>query len=215
MFECVGGLTQDLTDENAELVSSRQLTAFSDFRIPTKSGDHVSLPDYCRYLEDYAKHFDLMEHISFNTRVVNVRRGPNNIGHIVHYVKKPLLGRTDSGLDAGSQPNTEQEGRNVGWCSQLDRTSNIVPFCRAEQYACDAVAICSGLHVEPNIPQIPGIEHFLNNGGETIHSSQYKTRSQVAGKRVLVLGCGETGMDVSYESIQAGAKEVTMCHRNG
>ncbi|KAJ3051195.1 hypothetical protein HK097_007842 [Rhizophlyctis rosea] len=193
----VGGTFRYRAYENAELVSSRQLTAFTDFRIPTKTGDHVSLPAYCQYLEDYATHFELWDHISFDTTVVKIRRGPGGVGHVVHYVKKPSMARTDSGL--------EREGNG-------DARANAE---HEERYACDAVAICSGLHVEPNIPQIPGIEQFYQNGGKSIHSSEYKTRSQVAGKKVLVLGCGETGMDVSYESIQAGATEVTMCHRNG
>ena len=76
---------------------------------------------------------------------------------------------------------------------------------------CDALAICSGLHVEPAVPEIDGVEAIP----ERLHSSQYKRRDQLAGKRVLVLGSGETGHDIAYEAIQAGAKEVVMCHRNG
>ena len=48
-----------------------------------------------------------------------------------------------------------------------------------------------------------------------MHSSSYKSRSQVAGKKVMILGCGETAMDLAYESCKAGAKEVTLCHRSG
>lgn len=49
----------------------------------------------------------------------------------------------------------------------------------------------SGLHVEPNVPAIPGIQHLR---GEALHSSQYKGRAQLAGQDVLIMGCGETGM---------------------
>lgn len=49
----------------------------------------------------------------------------------------------------------------------------------------------TGLHVEPNVPSIPGFENLR---GEAIHSSQYKGRAQLTGQDVLIMGCGETGM---------------------
>lgn len=58
-------------------------------------------------------------------------------------------------------------------------------------YDCSHIAVCTGLHVEPNIPTIPGIEHI---NGDVFHSALYKDRSQVAGRNVLILGCGETAM---------------------
>lgn len=48
-----------------------------------------------------------------------------------------------------------------------------------------------------------------------IHSADYKERSQLAGRKVIILGSGETGNDIAYESIKAGAKEVVLCSRGG
>ena len=95
-------------------------------------------------------------------------------------------------------------------------------------FDCSHVAVCTGLHVEPNIPAIPGIE---NVKGEAFHSSQYKKRAQLAGKDVLIMGCGETAMgmlharhsdkyrltypDVAYEAMKGDANSVTMCFRTG
>ncbi|EJP60954.1 dimethylaniline monooxygenase [Beauveria bassiana ARSEF 2860] len=39
---------------------------------------------------------------------------------------------------------------------------------RSLQWGCDTVAICSGLHVEPNVPEISGISHARR----VMHSSQ-------------------------------------------
>jgi dimethylaniline monooxygenase (N-oxide forming) len=75
----------------------------------------------------------------------------------------------------------------------------------------DAVAVCSGLHNVPFVPTWPGIESF---SGETIHSSQYKRKSMFEGKRVLVVGCGETAMDISYRAVQV-ASATGMSIRNG
>jgi len=51
----IGGTFRYRRYESAELVSSRQLTAFSDFRIPRSDkgvhGDHISLIDYVEYLK--------------------------------------------------------------------------------------------------------------------------------------------------------------------
>jgi dimethylaniline monooxygenase (N-oxide forming) len=96
-------------------------------------------------------------------------------------------------------------------------------------FDCSHIAICTGLHVEPNIPNIPGIEHIK---GEVFHSSSYKKRSQLTGRDVLVMGCGETAMgrqnstislqshtnvhiDIAYEAIKGDARSVTMCFRTG
>lgn len=84
------------------------------------------------------------------------------------------------------------------------------------------IALCTGLHVIPSIPDIEGIHHVLkarDSDGElkraAFHSVEYKSRSQLEGRRVMILGTGETGMDIAYEAAKAGAKEVVLCSRAG
>ena len=84
------------------------------------------------------------------------------------------------------------------------------------------VALCTGLHVLPSVPTIKGIEHVLvpQESDEKLqrtafHSINYKSRSQLAGRRVMILGTGETGLDIAYEAAKAGAKEVVLCSRAG
>lgn len=79
-------------------------------------------------------------------------------------------------------------------------------------YECSHIALATGLHVTPNIPLIPGIENIR---GSAFHSSCYKGRSQLEKRNVLILGCGETAMDIAYEAIKANAQTVTMCFRSG
>lgn len=87
----------------------------------------------------------------------------------------------------------------------------------------DYIAVCTGLHVIPSIPSIDGIEHVLKLRPSdepklirtAFHSVAYKTRSQLTGRRVIILGTGETGMDIAYEAAKAGAKEVVLCSRSG
>ncbi|GAA6029258.1 hypothetical protein JCM8097_003591 [Rhodosporidiobolus ruineniae] len=176
--DAIGGTFRYRGYEAAELVSSKQLTAFSDYRFPEDQGDHVSLPQFVAYLERYASHFKLWDDINLGSRVVSVRRGTGAKGHIVEVQKK------------GEEATI--------------------------QYRCKYLTIATGLHVIPQIPSLPGIEHVKSNPAkQVLHSSEYKERSQLAGKRVLILGTGETGMDLAYASIKAGAEEVVLCTRGG
>lgn len=85
--------------------------------------------------------------------------------------------------------------------------------------------MCTGLHVIPAIPEIPGIENVLKNTSleneksgikpRIYHSVDYKFRSELADRSLLILGTGETGMDLAYEAAKAGAKEVVLCTRGG
>ena len=50
--------------------------------------------------------------------------------------------------------------------------------------------------------------------GVALHSSEYKDKSIFKDKKVLVVGCGETGMDISYRAVQV-ASSCAMSIRNG
>ncbi len=80
---------------------------------------------------------------------------------------------------------------------------------RREQF--DAVAICSGIHRVAHIPVIEGMHQFA---GQIVHSSNYRTSSQVEGHNVLVVGAGESGSEIAAELAKAG-KHVFMTMRRG
>ena len=63
------------------------------------------------------------------------------------------------------------------------------------------VVIANGHHWDPIWPTYSG--HF---GGETIHSAQYKTPDVLVGKRVLVVGAGNSGCDIAVEAAQVAAR---------
>lgn len=79
-------------------------------------------------------------------------------------------------------------------------------------YHFDKVALCVGLVVqEPKIPQIAGIESFT---GQALHSNAYRRPKDFAGKRVVVVGLGNTGCDTAVDLI-GHASEIWMSHRVG
>ncbi|KIW04498.1 uncharacterized protein PV09_04255 [Verruconis gallopava] len=166
----IGGTFRHRTYQDAEMVSSRQLTTFSDFRVP-EAPDFLSTDEYCSYLELYCHRFQLWQHIKLCTPVMKLERVGES-GHLVTY---------------------EQDNQRKG-------------------YLCDAVAICTGLHDVPNIPDIQGMDGVPN----VMHSSQFKSREQFGtGKDVLILGTGETGMDIAHMAVTSDTKSVTLCHRDG
>ncbi|MEM6752060.1 MAG: NAD(P)-binding domain-containing protein [Cyanobacteria bacterium P01_C01_bin.38] len=69
----------------------------------------------------------------------------------------------------------------------------------------DFVVLCTGLHGQPNIPKIPGLEEFE---GELIHGSQYKTPEPFRDKQVLCLGLGESGIGINSEISSTAARTI-------
>ncbi len=63
----------------------------------------------------------------------------------------------------------------------------------------DAVVVANGHHWDPRWPEppFPGSDTF---SGEQIHSHSYTSESQLTGKRVVVVGMGNSGMDVAVDA---------------
>lgn len=59
--------------------------------------------------------------------------------------------------------------------------------------------IANGTLSEPNVPTFKG-----EFAGELIHASQYRKPSQFAGKRVLIVGAGNSGCDIAVDAIHHG-----------
>jgi cation diffusion facilitator CzcD-associated flavoprotein CzcO len=76
-----------------------------------------------------------------------------------------------------------------------------------------AVLVASGHHWDPRLPTpaIPGAETFP---GEQVHSHFYRTPEIFAGKRVVVVGIGNSASDVASESSQV-AEHTTLSVRRG
>jgi thioredoxin reductase len=74
----------------------------------------------------------------------------------------------------------------------------------------DAVAVCSGSNQNPHRPRFPGEETF---SGQVLHAAQYRRPDQFAGKRVLIVGAGESGADLVEEISQHAAETVLSLRR--
>ncbi|XP_069378426.1 flavin-containing monooxygenase 5-like isoform X1 [Paralichthys olivaceus] len=82
-----------------------------------------------------------------------------------------------------------------------------------ERHVFDAVICCAGHYTYPNMPlkDFPGIETFE---GKYFHSWDYKGPEDMYGKRVVVIGIGNSGGDIATEGSRV-AEEMYLSTRRG
>nr|XP_046248475.1 flavin-containing monooxygenase 5-like isoform X2 [Scatophagus argus] len=82
-----------------------------------------------------------------------------------------------------------------------------------ERHVFDAVLVCSGQYIQPAFPlsDIPGHETF---SGRCFHSWEYKDAHACRGKRVVVVGIGNSGGDIAVE-ISRSAEKTFLSTREG
>ena len=137
---------------STHLISSKCLTEYTDYPMPEEYPEYPSQQQAWQYLRDYAHHFDLYEHIEFETSVARL---------------EPV----DDHWNVKLADGTERIYRGV--------------------------VIANGHNWDPKWPEIPG-----EFDGQVLHSAQYKTPEILEGKRVLVIGAGNSGCDIAVESAQ-------------
>ncbi len=154
----VGGLWQIDNDnggvaayESLHLNSSRPLTQYPDYPMPSHWPDYPNHRLMAQYFDSFADAFGLREKVTFRTEVTRV---------------EPLAGG--------------------GWAVTTDDGAT-----RTYHH----VLVANGHHSVPKIPDFPGT--FT---GETMHAHDYRKDSVFTGKRVLVIGVGNSGMDLACDS---------------
>ena len=95
------------------------------------------------------------------------------------------------------------EPRDGGW----DLTAAGPDGEQTRWYA--GVVLANGTLAEPNIPSFPG-----TFAGELLHTSAYKSPSQLTGKRVLLIGAGNSGCDIAVDAVHHAAS-IDMSVRRG
>jgi cation diffusion facilitator CzcD-associated flavoprotein CzcO len=68
--------------------------------------------------------------------------------------------------------------------------------------------VCNGHHWARRFPEYPGVF-----AGEFIHSKDYKAPAQLAGKRVLVIGGGNSACDIASEAARVGSSACISLRR--
>jgi len=171
--------------------SARKLMSYRAFPMPEDYPDYPSHWQVARYFDDYADRFGLRERIAFETEVVKV---------------EPV---------AESQPRA----RGLNWpAGQATIAAGAWEVTvagpdgerRTERYG--AVLVANGHHWQPRWPEPPfaGEQGFE---GERMHVHHYREPDVLVGKRVLVLGIGNSAVDVAVESSRIAEKTFLAMRR--
>jgi isoprenylcysteine carboxyl methyltransferase (ICMT) family protein YpbQ len=167
----LGGLwtadADSAVSKNTHMVSPKSSQAFSDWPMPSEWADfpHHSLA--LNYLEHYATHHHLSEHIQYSRTVIKTQR-------VAHGV---MDGWEVTCADGSTQRYSD-------------------------------IAVASGCHNLPCMPRYPG--HF---SGQILHSKHYNGPEQLTGQRVLVVGAGQSAVDILCDAATVGAQVLHSTRR--
>ncbi|MEL6373484.1 MAG: NAD(P)-binding domain-containing protein [Pseudomonadota bacterium] len=75
-----------------------------------------------------------------------------------------------------------------------------VTFASGEARTYRSLIVCTGHHWDPRMPDLPGTFE-----GDMLHAKAYRGPEQLAGKRVLVIGGGNSGCDIASEAARVAA----------
>ncbi|KAL3525406.1 hypothetical protein ACH5RR_013778 [Cinchona calisaya] len=70
-------------------------------------------------------------------------------------------------------------------------------------FVCRWLIVATGENAIPTIPDISGLRDFQ---GKLLHSSNYMNGEEFKGSKVLVVGCGNSGMELSLDLCNSGAQ---------
>uniref|UniRef100_A0A8R7V3S4 indole-3-pyruvate monooxygenase n=1 Tax=Triticum urartu TaxID=4572 RepID=A0A8R7V3S4_TRIUA len=69
-------------------------------------------------------------------------------------------------------------------------------------YASKFLVLATSENVVGYVPEIVGLQSFPS---ETIHSSSYKSGNDYVGKSMLIVGCGNSGLEIAHDLVVHGA----------
>ena len=143
--------------ETTHIISSKWLSHYSDFPMPSDYPDYPSHREVLAYFQSYAKKFDLDRYIRFNSTVLKI-----------------------------------EKIENERWRLTLKESA-------PEEF--DYLLIANGHH---SIPRHPAWKDDF--AGQYLHSHSFKTNRGFEGKRILVVGAGNSGCDCAVETSRVAAR---------
>jgi dimethylaniline monooxygenase (N-oxide forming) len=168
------------------LTTSSLLTAWSDYSDGRESNPKFwTAEEYLEYIEAFAKKFDLLKHINFLHNVETICRHENG--------KWQVTVRGGYGC------------KNIFRCEDIPAD----PTAESRTLEFDGICVCAGTNNYASLPEFPGQALFK---GEIMHSEHYRSPERFRGQRVLIVGAGESGSDITNE-ISKTADKVAIAIR--
>ena len=176
------------TYDNMRFVSSSILSAWSDY---SDGQEHTptywTADEYISYCEKFAEKYDLLKHVHFCHQIEEIRKCSTNGKWLVtvqEVIPETKYKRCIKALATD---------KAIALATDLNRFSSEF----------DAIAVCSGANSDPVTPIFQGQDIFK---GEIIHSNDYLNPSRFEGKRVLIVGSGESAADIMNEVSKVALK---------
>ncbi|XP_004296833.1 PREDICTED: flavin-containing monooxygenase YUCCA10-like [Fragaria vesca subsp. vesca] len=94
------------------------------------------------------------------------------------------------------------EEANQKWKIEVKNTEVTDGVGSLQVYYADFLVIATGENSRPVTPELPGIETFKGN---VMHAQDYKCGASFKDQNVLVVGCGNSGMEISNDLAESGA----------
>ncbi|OIV98670.1 hypothetical protein TanjilG_23962 [Lupinus angustifolius] len=89
------------------------------------------------------------------------------------------------------------------WRIKTIRKSHLGNCLNEYDYICRWLVVATGENAEKVVPEFEGLEEF---GGNVMHACDYKSGQSYNGQKVLVVGCGNSGMEVSLDLCNHNAR---------
>ena len=169
-----------------ETNTSRDRTSFRVFPMTDAPAGYLEHSRLLGYFEDFADEFGLRDAFRFRTEVTRVR----------------LL------ESRGEGPDTDRDGIGEG---EAEVTVRDLDGGIGETRRYRAVLVASGHHWDARMPDFPGTFE-----GDVIHSRVYRNPEDpvpIAGRRVLVVGIGNSACDIGCEAAGVAARTLISTRR--
>ena len=115
------------------------------------------------------------------------------VAYLDHYARhfgiRPVFNTTVTSAEFSPKLNL--------WAVTAERNATTVHFTAT------SLVVATGENGEPITPLLPGHEHFT---GKTTHGKEYKNGAKYGHQKVLVVGIGNTGMEIALDLANFGAK---------
>ncbi|KAF8388691.1 hypothetical protein HHK36_025371 [Tetracentron sinense] len=191
--DSIGGVWKHCSYNSTKLQTPRSDYEFSDYPWPKR--DNSSFPSHIEildYLYAYARHFDVLKCVKFNSKVVEVR----------------FIGDRETLTDIGKVPweyGSLLAGQPVWDVAVKNNQSETIQW-----YSFEFIVVCIGKYGD--LPKMPVYPH--NKGpeifhGKVLHSIDYckldkeATHQLLKGKKVVVIGYKKSAIDLAVECAEA------------
>ncbi|XP_010244331.1 PREDICTED: indole-3-pyruvate monooxygenase YUCCA2-like [Nelumbo nucifera] len=94
-------------------------------------------------------------------------------------------------------------GQEVKW-AEYDSTMELWRVrTHDSEFLCRWLIVATGENAEPVLPEIAGLSTYQ---GRLLHTSSYANGAEFKGEKVLVVGCGNSGMEISLDLCENGSQ---------